>query len=223
MARILLLDDESELREEIADFLRRAGHEIDEAGSIRQFRAQFTPDQHQIVVIDRALPDGDGLELVGELRSRDLRCGVVVFTARDGSLDRISGYQHGADHYLTKPIRLEELAAVLQTLAWRVSASPEWRLDPTEWTLLTPDRQPVRLTALEHGLLQALARSPSRTLSRRQIVEGLGKDMASYDPRNLDALVLRLRRKVAEVSASPLPLRAVHGTGYALTQTLRVD
>ncbi len=223
MAHLLLLDDESELREEIADFLRGAGHEVDEAGSLRQFHQQFSADRHHIAVIDRALPDGDGLELVGELRRQDVRCGIVVFTARDGSQDRIQGYQNGADHYLTKPIRLEELAAVVQALAWRVAPGQNWRLHPAEWTLMTPEQQPVRLTALEHGLLQALARSPSRSLTRRQIVEGLGKDMASYDPRNLDALVLRLRRKVSETSSVPLPLRAVHGTGYALTQPLRVE
>ncbi len=220
MAQILLLDDESELREEVGDFLRTAGHSVDEAGSIRQFR-QYVPSRaYDVLVIDRALPDGEGLELVAELRAEGLRSGIVVFTARDASRDRIIGYESGADHYLTKPIRLDELAAVVNALARRVAPRAGWRLDSSEWSLWSPDGAPVRLTAQEHALLLALAQAPQRSLSRRQIVEVLGKDMARYDPRNLDALVLRLRRKAGEVSAVPLPLRTVHGAGYALTHPL---
>lgn len=223
MAHILLLDDESELREEVGDFLRGAGHEVDEAGSIRQFR-QYVPGRtYDVLIIDRALPDGEGLELVAQLREEGVRSGIVVFTARDASRDRISGYGSGADHYLTKPIRLEELSAVVSALVWRVAPRASWRLDSTEWSLWAPEGTPVRLTAQEHSLLLALARAPQRSLSRRQIVEVLGKDMSSYDPRNLDALVLRLRRKAGEVSPAPLPLKTVHGTGYALTQDLALE
>lgn len=220
VAHILLLDDESELREEVADFLRAAGHTVDEAGSIRQLRQYLPGRSYDVLIIDRALPDGEGLELVAQLREEGVRSGIVVFTARDASRDRISGYESGADHYLTKPIRLDELTAVVNALARRVAPRAGWRLDTTEWSLWAPEGQAVRLTAQEHALLLALVKAPQRSLSRRQIVGVLGKDMASYDPRNLDALVLRLRRKAGEVSAAPLPLKTVHGTGYALTQEL---
>lgn len=220
MAQILLLDDESELREEVGDFLRAAGHQVDEAGSIRQFRQYVPARAYDVLIIDRALPDGEGLDLVAELRAEGLRSGIVMFTARDASRDRISGYESGADHYLTKPIRLDELAAVVGALARRVAPRGGWRLDVSQWALWSPEGEVVNLTAQEHQLLLALSKAPHKSLSRRQIVEVLGKDMARYDPRNLDALVLRLRRKAGEVSAAPLPLKTVHGTGYALTQDL---
>ncbi len=220
MAHILLLDDESELREEVGDFLRAAGHEVDEAGSIRQFRQYVPARAYDVLIIDRALPDGEGLELVAELRAEGVRSGIVMFTARDASRDRIAGYELGADHYLTKPIRLDELAAVVAALARRVTPPGGWRLDVAQWSLWSPEGEPVRLTAQEHQMLLALSKAPQKSLSRRHIVEVLGKDMASYDPRNLDALVLRLRRKASEVSAAPLPLKTVHGSGYALTQDL---
>ncbi len=220
MAHILLLDDESELREEVGDFLRTAGHDVDEAGSIRQFRQYVPSRSYDVLVVDRALPDGEGLELVAQLRAEGLRCGIVVFTARDASRERISGYESGADYYLTKPIRMEELAAVVAALVRRVAPPGGWRLDSAEWSLWTPEGEQIRLTAQEHQLLLALAKAPQKSLSRRQIVEVLGKDMASYDPRNLDALVLRLRRKAAEVSPVPLPLKTVHGSGYAVTPEL---
>ncbi len=223
VAQILLLDDESELREEVGDFLRTAGHVVDEAGSIRQFR-QYVPGRpYDVMIIDRGLPDGEGLELVAELRGEGVRSGIVVFTTRDASRDRISGYESGADNYLTKPIRLDELAAVVGALVRRVAPRAGWRLDSAEWSLWAPEGEAVRLTAQEHSLLLALTKAPQRSLSRRQILEVLGKDMASYDPRNLDALVLRLRRKAGEVSPVPLPLKTVHGTGYALTQELALE
>lgn len=222
MVRILLLDDERELREEIADYLRGAGFEVDEAGSLRQFHQQFSAQRYPVVVIDRALPDGDGLDLVEDLRQADPQCGIVVFTARDASQERISGYRRGADHYLTKPIRLEELVAVLESVARRVTPEAQWLLREADWSLLIPGGPAIRLTAQEHALLGALARGRTRALSRSQILEALGKDSETYDPRNLDALVLRLRRKVAEVSPQALPLKAVHGAGYALTQELQI-
>jgi DNA-binding response OmpR family regulator len=167
MAQILLLDDESELREEVGDFLRTAGHSVDEAGSIRQFRRYVPSRAYDVLVIDRALPDGEGLELVAELRAEGLRSGIVVFTARDASRDRIIGYESGADHYLTKPIRLDELAAVVNALARRVAPRAGWRLDSSEWSLWSPDGAPVRLTAQEQCPAVARRRGAHHPAGRR--------------------------------------------------------
>jgi DNA-binding response OmpR family regulator len=222
MIQVLLLDDEGELREEVADFLRARDLDVTEVGSIRQFHNFFPQKSYDIVIVDRMLPDGDGLDLVGDLRLQGARCGVVMFTARDAVKDRLEGLQRGADHYLTKPIRLEELGAVIDTLAWRVRGNIEWRLNMVDWTLQAPNGGVIKLTTQEMGLLAALARQPGKTATRSQIADCLGKDPAAYELRNLDALVLRLRKKVAEVSAEPMPLRTVHGAGYALTQGLLV-
>lgn len=223
VAHILLLDDESGLREEVADFLRAAGHSVDEAGTIRQFRQYIPGRTYDILIIDRSLPDGEGLELVGELIAEGVRSGIVMFTARDASSDRISGYKSGVDHYITKPVRLDELAAIVSSLVRRVTPRSDWRLDTTDWCLYPPSGDGIQLTALEHGLLLALAKAPGKSLSRQQIVTLLGKDATSYDPRNLDALVLRLRRKAGEVTRLQLPLKSVHGSGYALTQDMGLE
>ena len=220
MSEILLLDDEGDLREEVADYLRGLGHAVSEAGSMRQFQQCFGSKPFDIVVIDRMLPDGDGLTLVNELRTQGVRCGIVIFSGMDASKERIRGFHSGADHYLTKPIRLEELGAVVSTLAWRVQTPTVWRLDRSQWVLHSPLQRSIKLTALEQGLLLALAQTPNKALSRHQIVEQLGKDQMHYDPRNLDALVLRLRKKVAEVTDEALPLKTVHGAGYSLSQAI---
>lgn len=220
MLNILLLDDEVDLREEVAHNLRARHYNVTEVGSIRQFRQYFSAQTCDIAIIDGMLPDGDGIDLVTELREQNHRCGIVMFTARDGSKDRINGYLNGADHYITKPVRLEELAAVIQSLAWRVQSQPCWSLQSSDWVLKTPQKESIRLTSMEHGFLMTLLKRPDKVHSRRQIVDALGKDAVSYDERNLDALILRLRKKVAEVTSEPLPVKTVHGQGYAVTQAI---
>ena len=223
MTNILLLDDEADLREEVADYLRARHYNVTEVGSIRQFNQYFSPLTCDIAIIDGMLPDGDGIDLVSELRDRNQRCGIVMFSARDASKDRINGYTSGVDHYITKPVRLEELAAVVKSLAWRVESVVAWRLDSSDWILKTPQNAPIRLTAMEHAFLMTLIKRPEKVHSRRQIVDALGKDAVSYDERNLDALILRLRKKVAEVTTEPLPVKTVHGQGYAITQSISLD
>ena len=223
VARILLLDDESDSRQEVADFLRGYAHEVVEVGSIRQFHQYFESQKFDIALLDRMLPDGDGLDLCAELRSAGYRCGLIMFTARDASRDRITGYQMGADHYVTKPVRLEELAALIETLAWRVEPPRTWTLSVSKWSITSPAGHVISLTAQEMSFISVLARSAGKVLTRRQIVDGLGKDMSSYDPRNLDALVLRLRRKVSEVTSEPMPIKTVHGTGYSVTQAMTFE
>lgn len=223
MTNILLLDDEVDLREEVADFLRARHYNVTEIGTIRQFHQYFSPSTCDIAIVDGILPDGDGLELVSELREQGHRCGIVMFSARDASKDRINGYTSGVDHYITKPVRLDELAAVVKSLAWRVESVVAWRLGSSDWVLKTPQHEPIRLTAMEHGFLMTLIKRPDKVHTRRQIVDALGKDAVSYDERNLDALILRLRKKVAEVTHEPLPVKTVHGQGYAITQSISMD
>ena len=124
MANVILLDDEEDIRVEFAAFLQSMGHEVQTAGSIKQFLALFLTHPPDLALIDRNLPDGDGLELVKSLREQGVRCGVIMFTARDATQDRIDGFRTGVDHYLTKPVRLQELAAVMQSLTWDCNLPP---------------------------------------------------------------------------------------------------
>jgi DNA-binding response OmpR family regulator len=217
MSKIALLDDEAELREEVAAFLRSHGHQVTELGSCAELRASVATAPSDILVVDRMLPDGDGLDVVAEVTQRHRQMGVVMFTARDAGIDKVDGLRRGADHYLTKPVRLEELLAVIESLARRVSQSSDWKIDSVEWNVITPEGHVVSLTPQEYQFLNALNNAPSRVLTRQQIVHALGKHEDNYDARSLDALVLRLRKKVAAVTRQPLPLKTVHGTGYSLT------
>jgi DNA-binding response OmpR family regulator len=169
-----------------------------------------------MAIVDRSLPDGDGLDLVRDLRNQGVRCGVIMFTAKDATQDRIDGFKSGVDHYLTKPVRLQELGAVVESLSWRLKATASWRLILSTWELRAPGGVVIRLTAQENAFLQVLVEQVGQTVSRKKVVQSLGKNFADYDPRNLDVLVLRLRKKVASVTTAVFPVKTVHGAGYVI-------
>ncbi len=224
MVKILLLDDEVDLRVEVADFLRGIGYLVTEVGSIRQFYQFFQADKFDVLLLDRLLPDGDALDLVKEIREKGSRIGIVMFTAMDSTKDRIDGFQFGADHYVSKPVRMEELSGLIRVLSWRVSGPNSWLLSTSNWALSTPDNAVISLTTQEFSFLRILIESGSRIpISRDQIVEKMGKDVEKYDSRNLDTLVLRLRKKVEDACGHPLPLKTVHGTGYLLSNVIAAN
>lgn len=222
MIRLLLLEDERDLREEMSQFFVDQGFAVTEADSIRSFWEAFRLQGCDIAILDRMLPDGDGVDVVRELRDSGQACGVILYTARDTSEEQIDGYRVGADHYLTKPIRLDQLDAVVQSLARRLTVTPDWSLDTVHWKLLTPDNVLLDLTGQQAVFLATLSQARGRVVSRRDLVRALGKDFSSYDPRNLDALVKRLRQKVDACGAHPLPVKTRHGAGYQMTLPLRL-
>ena len=220
MARILLLDDEDDLREEVAAFLNATGSfEVTQVSNIRRFYQYFKAGSYDIVILDAMLPDGDGFDVAQEVSREHCECGILMFTARDSTRDRIFGYGMGVDNYVTKPIRMDELLAVLLSLKRRVCKPQAWVLGTTEWSVHTPQGVHVPLSAMEYKFIAVLNSKPGVSFSRRQIAEQLGKDSISYDDRNLDALVLRLRRKVKQMTKEFFPLKTIHGAGYAVSQT----
>jgi DNA-binding response OmpR family regulator len=216
MAQIIVLDDEPEICDEIASALQHVGHEVRMAPSIAACRMHIMQRPADILIVDRMLPDGDGLELVAQLRQEGQRCGVLVFTAKDASQDRIHGFVTGADHYLTKPVRLEELIAVVESMVWRLHLRAEWLYNPSTQILKTPSKDQIRFTSTEGTIFQCLVSAVGQIVSRQEIVRALGKNEAAYDDRNLDVMVMRIKKKIAANSTTPLVVKTVHGVGYCI-------
>lgn len=216
MASVVLLDDEADIRDEFSAYLQGLGHHVQTVGSIKQFMTLFATESFDMAIMDRSLPDGDGLDLVKHLRNQGVRCGVIMFTAKDSTQDRIDGFRVGVDHYLTKPVRLQELGAVVQSLAWRLRATASWRLVLDVRHFKAPCGGIVRLTAQENAFLQVLIEQAGQTVNRKKVVQSLGKNFTDYDPRNLDVLVLRLRKKATSTTVSVFPVKTVHGIGYMI-------
>lgn len=221
MARIALVEDELALREEMAEYLRSADHSVVELGTCAELRASVYTSPPDVLIADRFLPDGDALDTAITLAHLNPHMGLVIFTALENSADRVEGLRYGVDHYLTKPIQLPELLAVTESLMRRLSLATAWKLDHINWTILTPEGLPINLTPQEYQFIDALNSAPNLTLTRTQIMKALGKSILNYEARSLDALVLRMRKKAATISRQPLPVKTVHGTGYALTTQLQ--
>jgi DNA-binding response OmpR family regulator len=210
MPTILLLEDELALREEVADFLCNRGHRVLQAGSL----SEFVPlvEQARMFLLDLMLPDGTGLEAARLVREQSPQAGIIMLTARGQLQDRIEGLRCGADHYLVKPFGLLELGAIIDALLRRVGS--EWILDVSSGRLSDPESRSMNLTPQELILVRCLCEAGAEPVSKRQLVEAMGHDWASYDLRRLDTLVSRLRLRWRREAGRELPLKTLHREGY---------
>lgn len=225
MARLILLEDEPVLRHELAGYLAEQGHVVDAVGTVREFRAKLSPPDHLIALVDIGLPDGDGIELIDELRSQGTRLGIVVISARGAIGDRVRGLTVGADHYLKKPVELEELSAVIAALGRRLESggvSLSWVLDVARGELVPPGKAPVPLTPQGTIVLKAIVAGYGNPVDRRIIVDALGEDFLQYDQRRLDTQIHHLRKTIFDATGLELPLRAVRNRGYQFIGNIRV-
>lgn len=215
--QVLLVEDDADLRASLGEYLNLSGFDVTDAETLAQARHWLAGHHCDLVVIDRGLPDGDGLELAEVLRDRD-QCGMVVLTARADLNNRLQGYREGVDHYMVKPVDLRELVAVLKAVGKR--AAPKelegWQLDTLQWRLTAPNGREVRLTRAERALLSALAATPGQLVPREELRKALGYP-ADYDPRRMEILVRRLRNKIEAETGLSHPIETVHAQGFAFT------
>ncbi len=224
MTRIIFLEDEPILREELTEFLQAQGHHVTPVASLAEFGHAFVPmtqpHGHLIALIDLGLPDGNGLDLITQLRAGGHRLGIIVLTARSALRDKVAGLTGGADHYLPKGNDLDELAATVAALARRLgedAARPCWVLQASPRQLTPPGFAPIELSAQDFTVLNVLMQAASTSAasaSREAIVAALGEDFFSYDQRRLDTQMRRLRRKVLESCGIDLPVSTLRGVGF---------
>lgn len=222
-ARILVVEDETDLREATVAYLQLEGFVPVGVGTLGAARQLMALQDFDLLVLDLGLPDGDARVW---LEQRDVQAGqgIIVTTARGERSERIAGAQAGADCYLVKPVDLDELVALARNLLRRIrpDAVSEWALDALKWVLRSPEARVFKLTHSELVILVALARRAGESVSRDELAIALGHDPLVYDPRRLEVLVRRLRNKVAEQLGYPLPLETVHGQGYAFAAPIVV-
>lgn len=223
MAQVILLEDEPVLREELAEFLVSQGHPVTVASSVAEFMRVLEPSRHRVAVLDRGLPDGDGLDLILRMRRNGMRLGIIVLTARGGTQDKVEGLVSGADHYLPKTANLSELAATISALERRleVQERPRWLLQASPRQLTPPGQVPIPLSAQDYLVLRTLALG-SESVTREAIVHALGADYFDYDQRRLDTQMRRLRRKVEEACGLELPVSTLRAVGYSFHAPIEV-
>lgn len=226
MIDLILLEDEPVLAEELGEFLGECGYRITTTDSLAAFVSAYDERRHQLAVIDLGLPDGDGLDLISQLRDTGSKLGIVAFTARGTTEHRVIGLRQGADHYLPKGCDLVELAAVLDALRRRLGLQREalpWRLDLAPRELRAPNQQGVRLSHQDALVLHCLMRNAGGTVSRRDIVKALDEDYLTYDQRRLDTQIRRLRRNVELATGVELPLKTLRNSGYCFYERVQIQ
>lgn len=220
MTQILIVEDNVDYADDMAEFLREQGHEVAIATNAADMWLALTKTPMAVVVLDLGLPDEDGFTVIPRMRQLYPEIGLLVLTGRVAFDNRILGLQLGADHYLSKPIKFPELAAHIEALDRRVRPQ-EPVLPVSKWTLRVSARQlelmgaVIDLTEKECNFLHLLTIN-SRAVPRQVIVAGMGGDEADAS-RRVDMLVYRLRKKARSGLGQDLPLRSAYGEGYSLS------
>jgi two-component system, OmpR family, response regulator len=219
--RILVVDDDGELRELIGGFLTSNGLEVETAANAAEMDARLAGSKIDLIVLDLMMPGEDGLSVLRRMRSAD-RPAIIMLSAMGEDSDRIIGLEVGADDYLAKPCNPRELLArvraVLRRREARAVAGPSrsfgpWMLDQVERTVTRQGNAPVALTDAEFRTLSAFLDHAQRVLSRDQLLDlAKASDGDIYD-RAIDVTISRLRKKLGPDA----PIRTVRGEGYLFT------
>jgi two-component system phosphate regulon response regulator OmpR len=221
--RVLVVDDDPELRNLLSEYLADVGFVVDLAGDREQMRRAMHRAEPDVVVMDLMLPGTDGLTLTREIRATS-NVPILMLSARGEEIDRVVGLEVGADDYLAKPFSPRELLARLRALLRRSQATPPevtreafafgpYRLDTNARRLLR-GQEDVGLSTAEFELLQAFVDRPNRVLSRDVLLDLLkGYERDPFD-RTIDIRVGRLRRKIETDPGNPSFIRTVRGEGY---------
>jgi len=230
---ILIVDDDREIRQMVADYLQKNGLRATGVGDGREMRAVLDTGAVDLIVLDVMMPGEDGLTIARNLRTGKHRAiPVVMLTARDDPTDRILGLEMGADDYVVKPFAARELLARIKavirrtrmlppnlqvTEANRLLAFGQWRLDTTARHLIAPDQTIVALSGAEFRLLRVFLDHPNRVLNRDQLLNlTQGRDAEMFE-RSIDLLVSRLRQRLQDDAREQSYIKTVRSEGYVFS------
>jgi DNA-binding response OmpR family regulator len=219
--RLLLVEDDARIARFVAKGLREQAYAVDVVTTGDDGLYQAEINSYDLVILDVMIPGRNGFEVCRELRRSGQRMPILMLTARDAVEDRITGLDHGADDYLTKPFEFRELLARLRALLRRSGELRPAKINIADLVLdtaaqsVTRGGKSVTLTAKEYALLEFLARNAGRVVGRAEIAEHVWDE--SFDPFSnlIEVYVNRVRGKIDADSAKPL-LHTRRGAGYVL-------
>lgn len=217
--RLLLVEDEVEMARALSAVLIQHQHVVDHMTSVENAREALLARVHDVVILDRQLPDGDGLDLLREMREAGNTTPVIVLTAFNAPTDRVGGLDTGADDYLGKPFLAEELMARMRAVVRRsdtyssqeiVEGNLRFDFDHQD---LSVNGKAVSLPRREMLVLQLLMRRAGRTVLRRTLEDAVYGYDDEIQSNALDSHISRLRRRLADAGAN-VTIHTVRGIGY---------
>ncbi len=224
MKRVLVVEDETSIREMIALNLRMNGMEAVEADSAEMaWKLLSEQAPCDAALLDVMLPGMNGFSLCEMIRRSDSAIGIIILSAKSQEADKIKGLSIGADDYMTKPFSVSELIARVEALCRRVSrASPEGgaKLTSGEFTLdensrmLMKNGEPIDLTQVEFQIMELFFKNPGTALVREKILKGVWGENYYGDVKIVDVNIRRLRMKVEDEPSNPKHILTVWGYGY---------
>ena len=218
MARVLLVEDDSQVGELVRRFLEREGFAVAWVRFGREALERVGEEGADVVVLDRGLPDMEGLEVLKGLRSLDPLLPVLLLTGRADEESRVEGLLEGADDYLGKPFSLRELLARIKALLRRAGKEGRRRFGPLEVDLggrrAYLEGEPIRLSPTEMNLLLVFAQAPGRVFTRGELLERVWGPEFEGSERVVDAYVRLLRKKLRDDPEAPRFIETVVGLGY---------
>ena len=235
--RVLVVDDEQEIREPLRAFLERYGFCVTVAADGAEMRAQLSGASFDLILLDLMLPGEDGFSLCRYVHEH-LGIPVIMLTAMGDPVDRVAGIELGADDYVVKPFDPRELVARMRGILRRIDrqqasmapamtaprryAFDRWVLDTGRRALIDGNGQTSELSASELRLLRALLEHANTVLSRDQLLDLIKGGGAPVFDRSVDSQVSRLRKKLENDSRHPRLLRTAWGDGYLLSAEVRL-
>jgi len=225
--RVLIVEDDRQVRETVADYLSTHGYEVAQAADGAAMRKALGAELPDLVLLDVRLPGEDGLALARWLRERH-DVAIIMLTAAGEVIDRVVGLEVGADDYIGKPFDLRELLARMKSVLRRAEKSRAQpaagasrrvlfgtcQLDLDRHQLIGASGEDIALTAMEFDLLRAFAEHPNRVLSRDQLLTlTRNREWEPFD-RSIDIRIARLRRKIEDDPDNPKTIKTIRGSGY---------
>jgi two-component system response regulator PhoP len=221
--RVLVVEDEPVLRDQLAAELRRAGYTVDVAADGQEGLYAATEYPIDLAIVDLGLPRVSGLDLIRQARAAGKRIPVLVLTARDRWQDKVEGLQAGADDYVTKPFQTEEVLARVQALLRRAGgfADPVLRVGPiavdTRTQKVTVEERAIELTTFEYRLLEYLVLHAGEVVSKSELTDKLYEQDFERDSNTIEVFIGRLRRKL-DPDERFHPIETLRGRGYRLAR-----
>jgi two-component system response regulator PhoP len=219
--RLLLIEDEPQLRESLYQYLKRTDYSVDTADNGRDGLFLGIEHPYDIAVIDIGLPEVNGIDVIKQLRNQSKSFPILILTARDNWQDKVEGLEAGADDYLVKPFHNEELRARLNALTRRSKghASPELRFESmtinTASKTVFIDDAAIKLTQYEYNTLEYISLNHPRVISKTELTEHIYDQDFDLDSNVIEVLVGRLRKKLDPKSLLK-PITTLRGQGYQL-------